>query len=95
MTTQPAGPSPLTHRNATAAAFFDLDKTILAKSSSLMFARPFYRNGLIGRADVLRSAYAQFVFEFLDLHTECRLRHEAFFGGGDKTFISGYCDNIF
>ena len=62
MTTQPAGPSPLTHRNATAAAFFDLDKTILAKSSSLMFARPFYRNGLIGRADVLRSAYAQFVF---------------------------------
>jgi HAD superfamily hydrolase (TIGR01490 family) len=45
-----------------AAAFFDLDKTILAKSSSLAFARPFYRGGLIGRADVVRSAYAQFVF---------------------------------
>jgi HAD superfamily hydrolase (TIGR01490 family) len=56
------GPVPLTHRRAAAAAFFDLDKTILAKSSSLMFARPFYRGGLIGRADVLRSAYAQFVF---------------------------------
>ena len=44
------------------AAFFDLDKTILAKSSSLMFAKPFYDGGLIGRADVLRSAYAQFVY---------------------------------
>jgi HAD superfamily hydrolase (TIGR01490 family) len=45
-----------------AAAFFDLDKTILAKSSSLMFARPFYKGGLIGRSDVLKSAYAQFVY---------------------------------
>lgn len=45
-----------------AAAFFDLDKTILAKSSSFAFARPFYREGLIGRADVVRSAYAQFVY---------------------------------
>lgn len=44
------------------AAFFDLDKTILAKSSSFAFAKPFYRNGLIGRADVLRSAYAQLLF---------------------------------
>ena len=44
------------------AAFFDLDKTILAKSSSFAFARPFYREGLIGRTDVVRSAYAQFVF---------------------------------
>ena len=26
-----------------AAAFFDLDKTILAKSSCLAFARPFYK----------------------------------------------------
>ena len=44
------------------AAFFDLDKTILAKSSSFAFARPFYRGGLIGRTDVVRSAYAQFIF---------------------------------
>jgi HAD superfamily hydrolase (TIGR01490 family) len=44
------------------AAFFDLDKTILAKSSSFVFARPFYKEGLIGRADVMRSAYAQFMF---------------------------------
>jgi HAD superfamily hydrolase (TIGR01490 family) len=45
-----------------AAAFFDLDKTILAKSSSFAFARPFYREGLLGRSDVIRSAYAQFVY---------------------------------
>ena len=47
---------------ARSAAFFDLDKTILAKSSSLAFARPFYKGGLIGRADVLKSAYAQFTY---------------------------------
>lgn len=45
-----------------AAAFFDLDKTILARSSSFAFARPFYREGLLGRSDVVRSAYAQFVY---------------------------------
>jgi HAD superfamily hydrolase (TIGR01490 family) len=45
-----------------AAAFFDLDKTILAKSSSLAFARPLYDGGLIGRTDVLKSAYAQLVY---------------------------------
>lgn len=44
------------------AAFFDLDKTILVKSSSFAFARPFYKEGLIGRTDVVRSAYAQFMF---------------------------------
>lgn len=44
------------------AAFFDLDKTILAKSSSFVFAKPFYKEGLIGRTAVLRSAYAQFMF---------------------------------
>ncbi len=44
------------------AAFFDLDKTIIAKSSVLAFGRPFYQNGLLNRRAVLRSAYAQFVF---------------------------------
>jgi HAD superfamily hydrolase (TIGR01490 family) len=51
------------HRGMTrSAAFFDLDKTILAKSSSLAFARPFYKGGLLGRSDVLKSAYAQFTY---------------------------------
>jgi len=44
------------------AAFFDLDKTIIAKSSSLAFSRPFYKGGLINRRAVLRSGFAQFVF---------------------------------
>ncbi|WP_350279418.1 HAD-IB family hydrolase [Kribbella sp. HUAS MG21] len=45
-----------------AAAFFDLDKTIIARSSTLAFSRPFYAGGLINRRTVLRSAYAQFVY---------------------------------
>jgi HAD superfamily hydrolase (TIGR01490 family) len=44
------------------AAFFDLDKTIIARSSTLAFSRPFYQGGLINRRSVLRSAYAQFVY---------------------------------
>ncbi len=47
---------------ARTAAFFDLDKTIIAKSSVLAFGRPFYQGGLINRRAVLRSAYAQFMF---------------------------------
>jgi HAD superfamily hydrolase (TIGR01490 family) len=54
-------PHPVTTRTRT-AAFFDLDKTIIAKSSVLAFGRPFYQGGLINRRAVLRSAYAQFVF---------------------------------
>lgn len=45
-----------------AAAFFDLDKTIIAKSSTLAFSRPFQAGGLISRRAVLRSAYAQFMY---------------------------------
>jgi len=44
------------------AAFFDLDKTIIAKSSTLAFSRSFQAGGLITRRAVLRSAYAQFVY---------------------------------
>ena len=44
------------------AAFFDLDKTVIAKSSALTFSKSFYRGGLINRRAVLRSAYVQFIF---------------------------------
>lgn len=44
------------------AAFFDLDKTIIARSSTFAFSRPFYAGGLITRSAVLRSAYAHFVY---------------------------------
>ena len=44
------------------AAFFDLDKTIIAKSSTLAFSKPFQAGGLISRRAMLRSTYAQFVY---------------------------------
>jgi HAD superfamily hydrolase (TIGR01490 family) len=44
------------------AAFFDLDKTVIAKSSALAFGRPFYRDGLIGRRDMIKAAYAQLIY---------------------------------
>lgn len=44
------------------AAFFDLDKTIIAKSSTLAFSKPFFNQGLINRRTVLKSSYAQFLF---------------------------------
>jgi HAD superfamily hydrolase (TIGR01490 family) len=44
------------------AAFFDLDKTIIAKSSVMAFGRPFYQGGLINRRALLKSTYAQFVY---------------------------------
>ncbi len=64
----PASPAPAAAPDATGsstvptAAFFDLDKTIIAKSSTLAFSKPFQAGGLISRAAVLRSAYAQFVY---------------------------------
>jgi HAD superfamily hydrolase (TIGR01490 family) len=45
-----------------AAAFFDLDKTVLSRSSTLAFARSFYRYGLISRTAAIRGAIAQAVF---------------------------------
>ena len=44
------------------AAFFDLDKTVIAKSSALAFGRPFFRDGLINRRDMIKAAYAQLLF---------------------------------
>ncbi len=44
------------------AAFFDLDKTIIARSSSHAFSKPFQAGGLISRRAMLRSAYSQFVY---------------------------------
>ena len=44
------------------AAFFDLDKTIIATSSTLAFRRPFYSEGLINRRSLIESAYAALMF---------------------------------
>lgn len=44
------------------AAFFDLDKTVIAKASMLAFGPPFYKEGLISRRTAIRSAYAQLMY---------------------------------
>jgi len=44
------------------AAFFDLDKTIIATTSATAFSRPFLAGGLLTRGDMLRTAYAQFLY---------------------------------
>jgi HAD superfamily hydrolase (TIGR01490 family) len=47
------------------AAFFDLDKTVISKSSSLALTRPMYRAGLVSRSALLKGAYAQLVYLLL------------------------------
>jgi HAD superfamily hydrolase (TIGR01490 family) len=47
------------------AAFFDLDKTVISKSSSLALSRPFFRAGLVTRPQLLRGIYAQIVYLLL------------------------------
>jgi HAD superfamily hydrolase (TIGR01490 family) len=44
------------------AAFFDLDKTVIAKSSVLAFGRTFYKEGLLSRATLVKGLYAQVVY---------------------------------
>jgi HAD superfamily hydrolase (TIGR01490 family) len=46
----------------TTAAFFDLDKTIISRSSTLAFVPSFYRHGLISRVQAIRGAFAQLTF---------------------------------
>lgn len=52
------------------AAFFDLDKTVIAKASMVAFGRPFYREGLISRAIVLRGLWGQLVYMHLGASEE-------------------------
>jgi HAD superfamily hydrolase (TIGR01490 family) len=44
------------------AAFFDLDKTIISRSSTLAFGPSFYRHGLISRGQAVRTAIGHLVF---------------------------------
>jgi len=57
------GMNPTAGRSARAtAAFFDLDKTIISRSSTLAFVPSFYRHGLINRAQAVRGGVAQLVY---------------------------------
>src|SRR5580692_10112773 len=44
------------------AAFFDLDKTVIAKASIPAFGRPLYRGGLINRRLVARALVSQIIY---------------------------------
>jgi HAD superfamily hydrolase (TIGR01490 family) len=48
-----------------AAAFFDLDKTVIARASMVAFGRPLQRGGLLSRRLLLRALYGQFVYLLL------------------------------
>jgi HAD superfamily hydrolase (TIGR01490 family) len=45
------------------AAFFDLDKTIIAKSSTLAFSRPLFKAGLLNRTSLLKAGIAQVYYQ--------------------------------
>jgi HAD superfamily hydrolase (TIGR01490 family) len=61
------------------AAFFDLDKTIIATSSTLALGKSFYAAGLIKRRDVVKGAYAKFVYHL---------------GGADETRMDRMRDDL-
>jgi HAD superfamily hydrolase (TIGR01490 family) len=52
------------------AAFFDLDKTVIAKASMMAFGRPLHRAGFISRWLVLRTVWGQLVFRYLGADEE-------------------------
>ena len=52
------------------AAFFDLDKTVIAKASMAAFGRTLYRGGLLNRRIILRAAWSQLVFLHLGASEE-------------------------
>lgn len=49
----------------TSAAFFDLDKTVIARAAMVAFGRPLYRAGLISRWLLLRALYGQLVYLYV------------------------------
>jgi HAD superfamily hydrolase (TIGR01490 family) len=53
----PGGPT-----GQAAAAFFDLDKTVIAKASMVAFSGPLHRAGLVSRRMLLRAAWGQLVY---------------------------------
>ena len=55
------------------AAFFDLDKTVIAKASMVAFGRPLYDAGMISRWLVVRAVWSNFIFHYMGADEE-RLR---------------------
>ena len=47
---------------STAAAFFDLDKTLMEGSSAFHFGRAAYKAGMVTRGQILRDAWENLMF---------------------------------
>jgi HAD superfamily hydrolase (TIGR01490 family) len=59
------GLEPSPNGRGRAAAFFDLDKTLMAGSSGIYFARAAYESGMISRARLARDVYENLRFRLL------------------------------
>ncbi len=59
------GQIPFVGWTAMEAAFFDLDKTVIARASMVAFGKPLYRAGLLSRWLLLRALYGQLVYLYL------------------------------
>ncbi|HYI62073.1 MAG TPA: HAD-IB family hydrolase [Acidimicrobiales bacterium] len=59
------------------AAFFDLDKTVIAKASMVAFGKPLYRAGLLNRWLLLRALYGQLIYLYLGADEERMARMQA------------------
>jgi len=53
---------PYTLTHMTQAAFFDLDKTVIARSSALAFTGHLYKAGMLGRRTLLRAGISQLMY---------------------------------
>ena len=64
---------------AAEAVFFDLDKTIIARSSTLVMGRTFFRDGLLTSSTVVKGLYAQAVYQLVGADHEKmeQMRHAA------------------
>ena len=60
----------MSHRPRRVAAFFDLDKTIIATSSVFAFNKSFLGEGLLSRRSVIDLAYTQLAFSLSDADDE-------------------------
>jgi HAD superfamily hydrolase (TIGR01490 family) len=53
-----------------AAAFFDLDKTVIAKASMVAFGRPLLQAGMISRRLMARALWSQLIFQIFGANEE-------------------------
>jgi HAD superfamily hydrolase (TIGR01490 family) len=74
------------------AAFFDLDKTVIATPSMVAFGRPLYDAGMITRAVIVRALWSNFLFQHLGADEERmrKFRHSALriTRGWDQALVS-------